>query len=90
MWIVNITSENPQGLPVECRVALGAPHLVTPHDLGNHNSTIGAGLTVLGDELCSLYVCGIACVFAVPSGSLDFIAVRARPVLADFTLPLGA
>ena len=90
MRVVNIAGENPQGLPVECRVALGAPHLIAPHYLGNHNSTIGAGLAVLGDKLCGLYVCGVARVVAVPSGSLDFITVRARPVLTDFTFPLGA
>ena len=77
-------------LPGEGRVALRAPHLITALNLRNKCTASWASTTVLSKELCRCQNIGLAGMRSILGVSLDFVALRARPLITEAALPRSA
>ena len=90
MGIVDVARLYAPRAPTECRVTLGAVHLITPVNLEYKSCTLGAVARVLGEQLGRGHVSGIARVWRVLVLALHLVALWTRPVVTDATLPSRA
>jgi hypothetical protein len=68
-------------------MTLGTIHLITPVNLENHSSALGAVARVLGQKLSRRDVVWIARMFRILVRPLDFVTLGTRPVVTHTTLP---
>jgi hypothetical protein len=87
VWIVSPANLDLTGSPAESRLALGAPHLVTPVNLKNHRRTLGTRASILIQKAGRLEICRQTHVIIVIR--LDLVTLSTRLDTTKPTFPSG-
>jgi hypothetical protein len=88
--VVNCTRLDGASSPAECGVALRTEHLVTPVNLENHRSALGAVARIALEHLGRLEAVGIARVLGFAVSAATLVTVGTGPHLTQTALPRSA